>query len=110
MHKATSWLFILVSALAAAAGVVLIAGQWSAAEDERQGKEFYHLVGGFGFGPAIDAAACEFSVDPRCCPSCSFDTGPVPGGVFFCPYHACSTFPYPFPASRWEPRPDAILP
>ena len=38
---------------------------------------------------------CGFSFDPRLCPRCPQDYGPVPGGAWFCPYHGCSVFFYP---------------
>ena len=109
MSRACGLLFILVVTLAIAASGVLIGSNRTTSEDERRAAEFHTLVGGLGFGPAIDASICEFSFDPRLCPSCSFANGSIPGGVFFCPHHACPAFTYPSP-SRWEPRTDAIPP
>ena len=71
--------------LAVSAGVVLALGAWSP-EAGRAG-EFQHLVGGLGFGPALDLSRCEPSFDPRLCPACTQDVGPLPGGMIFCPHH-----------------------
>lgn len=60
-----------------------------------QAKEFQHLVGGLGFGPAVDLSGCAFGFDPRLDANCAFDRGLVPGGACFCPRHAGSLFSYP---------------
>ena len=46
-------------------------------------RSFQELVGGLGFGPALDLSRCEFSFDPRLCPGCPADLGPVPAGRCF---------------------------
>jgi len=62
---------------------------------ELRRREFQALVGGLGFGPALDISRCPNSFDPRLEPSCPQDCGPVPCGRIFCPFHACSVFTYP---------------
>jgi hypothetical protein len=93
MNKAPSVLFALLLALAAAACVLLTVSTRPAGAQKRA-EEFHHLVGGLGFGPALDLQQCAFSFDPRLCPACPYDCGPIPGGIFFCPYHACSILDY----------------
>jgi hypothetical protein len=62
-------------------------------------EEFQRLVGGLGFGPALDLSRCAFSFDPRLCCGCPQDGGPIPGGFSFCPEHACSIWYYPQPTT-----------
>jgi hypothetical protein len=95
MSRAPTVLLALILALAAAAGAVLAAGARRPAGEERRAEEFQHLTGGLGFGPALDPSRCEFAFDPRLGPACSNDVGPVPGGLFFCPYHASAVVDYP---------------
>jgi hypothetical protein len=94
MNKAATVLLALIVALAAAAGTLLALGARQPAGQEARAREFQHLVGGLGFGPALDLERCPFSFDPRLAPGCAEDCGPVPGGVFFCPYHAGSLLDY----------------
>jgi hypothetical protein len=90
-------LFVFLVLLAVAAGAVLVAeGRERGAG---RGEEFQRLVGGLGFGPAVDLSVCAFGFDPRLDGACAFDTGAVPGGTCFCPRHAGSVFFYPPPAS-----------
>jgi len=94
MSKAARLLVVLVAALTAAAGVALAL---SASEDvgaAGRAREFQGLVGGLGFGPAVDPGRCGVSFDPRLCPACSADAGPIPAGRCFCPRHGCSVFEY----------------
>jgi hypothetical protein len=93
MSRAPSLLACLLLVLAAAAGVSLVLGAGSPIA-EQQAQEFHRLVGGLGFGPAVDLEQCSFSFDPRLCPACPNDVGPIPGGMFFCPQHAGSVFDY----------------
>jgi hypothetical protein len=83
----------LLVATVAAAGVVLL--DHASHEQQARAEEFQGLVGGLGFGPAVDLSRCAFCFDPRICPTCSQNQGPIPGGVFFCPLHGCSVFYYP---------------
>ena len=94
MSRAPTVLAGLLLALVAAAGVAFAFGARPAFPEERA-QEFHRLVGGLGFGPAVDLERCAFSFDPRLCPACPNDSGPIPGGMFFCPYHACSVLDYP---------------
>jgi hypothetical protein len=83
-----------ITALTLGAAAVLALGEKSRADREAAARDFQRLVGGLGLGPAVDLERCPFSFDPRlgrCCPE-TFH--PIPGGSRFCPYHACSVFPY----------------
>jgi hypothetical protein len=95
MSRAAALLFAGLLALTAAAGAALTVGARPPAREEQRAEEFQRLVGGLGFGPALDLERCAFAFDPRLDPGCSEDVGPVPGGGFFCPHHACSVFDYP---------------
>jgi hypothetical protein len=86
-------LLALILALAAGAAAVLVAD--SAAGREERAADFQRLVGGLGFGPAAELSRCAFSFDPRLCPGCPQDLGPIPAGAAFCPYHGCSILYYP---------------
>jgi hypothetical protein len=80
------WITVSIFGLALAAGAVLL-GESVREPRHRQVREFQSLVGGLGFGPALDLGRCEFSFDPRLCGHCSGDVGIVPGGMTFCPHH-----------------------
>jgi hypothetical protein len=95
MSKAPALLFALLLALGTAAGAALALGAQRPPAVERRAEQFQRLVGGLGFGPALDLARCDSSYDPRLAPACQADTGPIAGGMFFCPHHACSIFDYP---------------
>jgi hypothetical protein len=84
--------------LAAAAVGALAVG--SRPRDGAAAREFHGLTGGLGFGPALDPSRCAFGFDPRLCPACESDVGPVPGGAAFCPFHAGAVFDYPPAAGR----------
>jgi hypothetical protein len=107
------WLIVLsFLPIAACALLIVNAGSESARDATRE--EFQHLVGGLGFGPAVDLSSCSFSFDPRLCPDCQQDHGPILGGVYFCPHHACSILFYP-PLTReaetsGEPGRHALFP
>jgi hypothetical protein len=93
--KGPAFLLTLILTLAlAAASVFVIDGQLQRRQADRA-EVFQGLVGGLGFGPAVDLSRCAFSFDPRLCSSCPQDGGPIPGGAYFCPQHACSILFYP---------------
>ena len=94
-YRAPRLLLALVLALAASAAAVLVADPAAGRERRERAAEFQRLVGGLGFGPAADLARCAFSFDPRLCPGCPQDLGPIPAGAAFCPYHGCSILYYP---------------
>ncbi|HEV3446865.1 MAG TPA: hypothetical protein VG099_19660 [Gemmataceae bacterium] len=84
---------IATLALTLSAGVIIGVDSREQGDLERA-MEFQHLVGGLGFGPAVDLASCPNSFDPRVSGHCLHDFGPIPGGGYFCPEHACSIFYY----------------
>jgi hypothetical protein len=85
-----SSLFFLLLLLAGAAGAVLVVE--GRERGTARGEQFQRLVGGVGFGPAVDLSVCACGFDPRLEGACALDTGPVPGGACFCPRHAGSLF------------------
>jgi hypothetical protein len=94
-------LFAVVLLLVGAVVVVL------AVEDRMQrrpgrSEAFQRLVGGLGFGPALDLSGCAFGFDPRLDGACAWQRGPIPAGTCFCPRHAGSVFFYPPPAGRTD--------
>jgi hypothetical protein len=99
-------LSVLLLALVIAAGAALDLASRPLPDNGRQAAEFHRLVGGLGFGPALDLERCEGSFDPRLCPACSNDGGPIPAGMVFCPHHACSVFDWSPP----QPHGDAQVP
>jgi len=85
---------LLPAAVAGVAAVLAVdAGTWG--DREARAGDFQRIVGGLGLGPAADPSACAFSFDPRLSPRCPHESGPVPGGTCFCPYHGCSVLSYP---------------
>jgi len=93
-------LMVVFLTLVAAAAAVLVANSLSRDGRARRAEEFQRLVGGLGLGPATDLTRCAFRFDPRLCPGCPEDAGPVAGGSWFCPCQGCSIFylrPLPIP-------------
>jgi hypothetical protein len=78
---------------------VMAAGILALGDCRHEGRtasgEYQRLVGGLGVGPALDLSRCPNSFDPRVCPRCTEDLGPLAGSGHFCPQHACSIFYYP---------------
>jgi hypothetical protein len=100
MNRGPGILLTVTAALALGAGVaVAVAGTDATAKPGA--IEFHRLVGGLGGGPATDLSRCDAAFDARLCPHCSYDTGPVPAGVSFCPHHV---------GSASDPRPNAPPP
>ena len=102
--RATTLFFILLVMVGLAGGALHFEQQ---AQSRRQlhRADFQQLVGGLGFGPAVDLSSCAFGFDPRLDCSCSQDSGPIPGGSCFCPRHASSILFYP----PLEDRPKAEI-
>jgi hypothetical protein len=108
MHTSRPSLLVgTILALLVAAGTVLVLGDLPRPGRQARAEEFQHLVGGLGFGPALDLSGCVDGFDPRLDPACSQDVGPIPGGVFLCPIHAGNLLSCPPPA---EANPDGPLP
>jgi hypothetical protein len=85
----------VIAALAMAAGALPIYDARMQPQRAERSAEFQRLVGGLGFGPALDLSRCPHSFDPRLDDGCGDDEGPLPGGARFCPQHAGSIFYYP---------------
>jgi hypothetical protein len=88
-------LFALIVTLAIAAALAVCVESPAQRRRTAGSREFQQLVGGLGFGPAADLSRCAFSFDPRLCPDCAQNHGPIPAGVYFCPHHGCSILYYP---------------
>jgi len=86
---------VLMAAVAVAAALGLAA--LNHRDSPGRAAEFQRLVGGLGLGPATDLSACAAAFDPRLCPHCAFDNGPLPGGRAFCPHHSLAVVDYPEP-------------
>src|SRR5437899_3005941 len=95
MESRGNGLLLVLLLLAAAACAALAAEGRAGPRRQARAEEFQRLVGGLGFGPALDLSGCAFGLDPRLDGSCSEERGPVPGGACFCPRHAGSVFYYP---------------
>lgn len=84
-----------------AVAIALVALDGDLGDSKRaQADSFQQVVGGLGFGPALDLSQCEFSFDPRLCGHCASTQATIAGGSYFCPHHACSIFSYPALDSR----------
>src|SRR5262245_39566779 len=90
-----SLLLVLILLLAATAGGLVLSDGLQPTRSAAGSREFQELVGGLGFGPAVDLSQCENAFDPRLCPHCSWEAGPIPAGSRFCPQHGSSVFYYP---------------
>jgi hypothetical protein len=87
-------LLLVLLLLSCAAGAVLVGEDLAQRRRPDRAEPFQRLVGGLGFGPALDLSGCAFGFDPRLDGACAEDCGPVPGGACFCPRHAGSLFEY----------------
>jgi hypothetical protein len=92
-----AWLLLVVLLLGCASALVLALEERHQRSREEQTAEFQRLVGGLGFGPALDLSGCPFGFDPRLDGSCAQEYAPLPGGACFCPRHAGSVLHYPPP-------------
>src|SRR5947207_15571524 len=95
MESGGSGLLLVLLLLSCAAGAVLVGEDLAQRRRPARAEQFQRLVGGVGFGPALDLSGCAFGLDPRLDGTCAEDFGPVPGGACFCPRHAGSVFFYP---------------
>src|SRR5262245_16141861 len=93
LHPTTTLTISLLTLVGTATGASLLDLPAQARQDERT-LAYQRLVGGLGFGPALNLARCPFSFDPRLAGHCAENDGAVPGGERFCPHHACSLFHY----------------
>ncbi len=95
-------LLVVLLLLTAASAAVLVEQSWPRPGRGARAESFQRLVGGLGFGPAVDLSDCAFGFDPRLDPSCALERGPIPGGGEFCPRHAGAVFEYPPPRHPTE--------
>ena len=80
--------------LATSATVVLVT-EYSRRRHSDHREAFQRLLGGIGFGPALDLSECVFGFDPRLDCTCSQGHDAIPGGSCFCPLHGGALFSYP---------------
>jgi hypothetical protein len=104
MESRANTLLVVLLLLGAACTMVLLEQAQPRPAQEAHERAFQSLVGGLGFGPAVDLSGCAFGFDPRLDGSCAVDRGPIPGGGYLCPRHAGSVFCYP-PVGRGTPPP-----
>jgi hypothetical protein len=95
MEARGSGLFFILLLLTGASGAVLAAEDRRGHELPARAESFQRLVGGLGFGPALDLSECSFGFDPRLDGTCSTDYGPIPGGACFRSRQPGSIFFYP---------------
>jgi hypothetical protein len=88
-------LFLLLLLLTGAAGAVLVVEERKGRDTLAHAESFQRLVGGLGFGPALDLSNGASAFDPRLEDSCSMDYGPVAGGACFSSRQVGSVFFYP---------------
>lgn len=101
--KARLFLFC-IAVSATSAGIAVVSGSLLPEDAVTRRDEFQTLVGGLGFGSAVDLSQCSFSFDPRLGRACSHLDGPIPGGFFLCPQHVgCAAgYPHLLPTSHVE--------
>jgi hypothetical protein len=84
-----------IAGLFLAAANVVILDSATQARRMKYSEDFQRLVGGLGFGPALELASCPARFDPR------LDPGGADGDDFLlglardCPQHGGSIFYYP---------------
>lgn len=81
--------------LTGAAGAIVVVEDRKGREPPARAESFQRLVGGLGFGPALDLSDCAADFDPRLEGSCSLDYDPIAGGACFRSRQASSVFFYP---------------
>jgi len=61
---------------------------------ERLARDFQSLLGGLGFGPALDLSESTYGFDPRLNEVCVHDGTPTPGAGCMPPGHVGFVFSY----------------
>lgn len=93
--ESRAWsLFLLLLLLTGAAAGVLVIEERRAREVPSFAESFQGLVGGLGFGPALDLSDGTSDFDPRLGGSWSRDHGPIAGGSRFNPRQVGFVFLY----------------
>jgi hypothetical protein len=87
-------LLATILSLTLAAIVLVVVNSLDRDSPGARAREYQELVGGLGFGSAVDLSRCASSFDPRLGQRCPGDFGPLPGGGYFCPHHAFSILYY----------------
>jgi hypothetical protein len=95
MESRGIFLFVVLLLFSGIAGAILLSERRAQPTRQEHAEAFQRVVGGLGFGPAVDLSGCAFGFDPRLDGSCAEETGPIPGGTSLCPRHAGSLFCYP---------------
>jgi hypothetical protein len=105
MESPARSLLLLLLLLSGAAGAVLVVESRRGDELPAHAASFQRLVGGLGFGPALQWSACTSDLDPRLEDGCALDYGPIAGGGYFGSGRLDSIFFYP-PLQRRQPGPE----
>lgn len=95
MESRVTSLFFLLLLLTSAAGTVLFFEERRGHEQPAHAESFQCMVGGLGFGPALDLSDCVSDFDPRLDGSRAMDYGPIAGGACFSSRRVGSVFFYP---------------
>ncbi|MCS7047203.1 MAG: hypothetical protein NZO58_12670 [Gemmataceae bacterium] len=82
----------LIALLCLLAGGLVVFDAGRSATTHDNVAAYQRLVGGLGLGPAVDWSRCPTAFDPRLCPTCPWDDGPIAGAMPWCPCHGCSLF------------------
>jgi hypothetical protein len=85
----------LITALVAAALLILGPGARPAPRHDDAARAFQRLVGGLGFGPSADLSDGPLDFDPRLDPGGAPDLGPLPAGGYVGPRGVTSVLYYP---------------
>lgn len=86
------WMLAGLVGVVAAAGAIVVTESQRDAPAAIRSREFQQLVGGLGFGPAVDLSRCTLAFDPRLSPMCESQFEPIPGGGWNCPHHVLAIF------------------
>jgi hypothetical protein len=85
-------LLLIILMLVIGAGFVLAVD--GGGHSSGRAQEYQQLVGGLGFGPALDLSTCANSFDPRVSNQRPAPLGPFPDGSAFCPQNGFAIFFY----------------
>jgi hypothetical protein len=95
MEPRSAVLTSLVLMVACAAGAILISESRQNVQGQVHAEEFQHLVGGLGFGSALDLSGGAFTFDPRLDDSWPQLNSPFPSSSYVGSDRAFSIFYYP---------------
>ena len=113
MARRSFILLVVLLLLAISAAALLTAEEQAQAAHQARDEDFERLVGGLGFGPALDLSDGASAFDPRLGGG-GDDPMPAPGGAYFFARRAASLFAGPEPGRDaswlWEEGGHALPP